>query len=747
MIELSSRQRDLFICLCLVLATTVVYWPAQRLGFTNYDDGEYVYENPHVVGGLTLKNLAWAFSTFHASNWHPLTWVSHMLDCQWFGLDPGGHHLINALFHIANTLLLFGVLNRMTVAPWRSAFVAALFALHPLHVESVAWVAERKDVLSMFFGLLTIAAYGRYVEKFAVHGRAAVPRGHPRTRSSTSRPPTTDMPQHVPTDDNRPRRSAALPPMDYALTLLFFALGLMAKPMAVTLPFVLLLLDYWPLGRTRLAGAAGGKGQGISLARLFKEKLPFFALAAASSVVTCFAQRRAVLPLDRLSIGDRMANAVVSYVRYLGNALWPENLAAFYPQQRWTATAVLGAIAVLVLVTVVATLKARREPHFIVGWLWYLGTLVPVIGLVQVGSQSMADRYTYLPLVGVFVMVAWAVPGHAVERRTGRRIVAVLAVLLLSVCAVLSRRQLGYWRSGVTLFGHAVAVTKDNFVASYDLGSALLNEGRPEEAVGQFKQALQIKPRNAEAHFKLGFALALLGRLSEAAAHYQESLRLKPNDAARQYGLANLLRSLGRVPEAIGHYEQAVRLKPDFAEAHFNLGLVLSQAGRIDDAIAQFEQALKLKPDYAEAHFNLGLALEQTGRIREAMNSYEQALQSNPRFIGARNNLAWLLATLAPAEGGDPARAVTMAERLCKATGHRVAPYLDTLAAAYAAAGRFTDAIATALKAIEVARLSGQVGVAEEIETRLELYRGGHVYRRLSTSDRNGSVDGAGPHG
>ena len=712
MIEVSRRQRDLLISLCLVLATAAVYWPVQRFEFTNYDDSEYVSENPHVLGGLTLKNLSWAFTTQHASNWHPLTWISHMLDCQWFGVDAGGHHLVNLLFHIANTLLLFGVLKRMTAAPWRSALVAALFALHPLHVESVAWVAERKDVLSAFFWMLTLWAYVRYVEQLNAQ--------HPS--------PLTHRPLV-----RRSLGEGGSSHMYYALTLLLFALGLMAKPMLVTLPFVLLLLDYWPLGRTRWAptlvsGSTARESAKRSASQLLMEKLPFLLLTAASCVVTCWAQRAAVLSLDYLSMGDRFANAVATYLRYLGNVLWPCGLAVFYPHQRWSPDAVAGAGAVLLAVSVWAILSARRTPQFVVGWLWYLGMLVPVIGLMQVGIQSRADRYTYLPLIGVFMMVAWAIPDGVVEQRMRKTMVALVAVVLLGVCAVLSRRQVSYWQNGVTLFEHALAVTQDNHVAYYNLGSALAREGRIAEALGQFEEALRLKPRNADVHFNLGLALALLGRTSEAVEHYEQALQISPNDAARQYTLANILRKAGRAPEAIGRYEQLLRLKPDFAEAHFNLGLALSQAGRFDNAVGQFEQALRLKPEHADAHFNLGLALEQTGRLREAIGHYEQTLRFKPHFAEAQNNLAWLLATLAPANGGDPVRAVTLAQRLCQTTGNHVAAYLDTLAAAYAAAGRFAEAIATAQAGSELARAAKQPQVVKEIEAHLQLYRSGHAY-------------------
>ncbi len=683
MAEISQRWRNVLICLCLVLVTTIVYWPVRNFEFVNYDDLYYVYENPQVQRGLTRQGLAWAFTAAHSDNWHPLTWLSHMLDCQLFGLDAGAHHLVNVVFHIANTLLLFGVLRRMTAAPWRSGFVAALFALHSLHVESVAWVAERKDVLSAFFWMLTMWAYVRYVETLNVQ------------RSSL---PTPRSPLHA----------------FYGLALLFFALGLMAKPMVMTLPFALLLLDYWPLGRTPWAKPATGENLKIPPGRLLKEKLPFLALTVVSCGVTYWAQRigGAIESLARLPVGDRIANAAVSYLRYLGKVFWPGGLAVFYPCQKWPVEIVAGAVAVLIALSVWAIRSARREPHFVTGWFWYLGTLVPVIGLVQVGEQSMADRYTYLPSIGLFMMAAWCVPSSAIGQRAGRMIAAATMALLLGACAVLSRSQVRHWRNSVTLFRHALAVTKDNYVAHLNLGVALAQAGRVEEAVEHLEDALRIKPGYADVHFNLGLALVLLGK----------------------------------IPEAMSHWEQALRIRPGFAKAHYNLGLVLWQAGKTQGAIGHFKQALRIQPDYAEAHVNLGLALEQTGNPREAIGHYEQALRIKPDTPEVQNNLAWLLATLAPADGGDPVRAVTLAERACALTGHRVAPYLDTLAAADAAAGRFNDAIATAQKAIELARAAGQPQVASEIEAHLELYRAGHPYRRPRTPVQGQSVDVTSPH-
>ncbi len=583
MMEISRQRRNDLICLCLVLATIAVYWPVRQFQFVNYDDIYYVYLNPHVRSGVTPSAVAWAFSARYRSNWHPLTWVSHMLDCQLFGLDPGAQHMVNVMFHIGSVLLLFHVLNRMTAAPWRSAFVAALFALHPLHVESVAWIAERKDVLSAFFWMLTMWAYVRHVEKLTV-------------RSSQFS-------------------------VHYVLALVFFTLGLMAKPMLVTLPFVLLLLDYWPLGRTRWAKPAVGEKLEKPLTQLMAEKLPFLALAAASCVVTVWAQSGAISSLEKLPLVTRLANAVVSYASYLSKAVWPRNLAVFYPYAKLSSQEIVIAVGVLIGISAWSIWKARRQPHFIVGWLWYLGTLIPVIGLVQVGQQSMADRYTYLPLIGIFMVLAWAVPPSVIQQRVSRQIIAGAAAALLGTFAVGCRLQVRYWENTETLFRHALQVTKDNWIA------------------------------------------------------------------------------------------------------HYNLGFALAQAGNVPKALEHFEEAVRIKPDYADAQYNLGRALILLGRRSEAVSHWGQALQAKPDDIETQNDLARLLATLPRSEGGDSGRAVTLAEQACRLTSNHLPKYLDTLAMAYASAGRFGDAIATGQKAVELARVAGQWPLAGEIETRLEMYR------------------------
>jgi tetratricopeptide (TPR) repeat protein len=739
-----SQRRNLLISLCLAAATVAVYAPVRHFQFTSYDDGDYVYENPQVQSGLTLRGLVWAFTTSHASNWHPLTWLSHMLDCQLFGLNAGPHHLVNVLFHVASVLLLFHVLNRMTAAPWRSAFVAALFALHPLHVESVAWVAERKDVLSAFFWMLTMWAYVRYVETFN-------------------------------TQRFQPERFwGKLANVFYGLALLFFALGLMAKPMLVTLPFVLLLLDYWPLDRTQWTASVSSAKAKVPLGRLLKEKLPFLALTVVSCAVTFRVQRMGgiVVSLEHLPIGERVANAAVSPLRYLSKAFWPTGLAVFYPYVKWPSDAVVAAVAVLVVVSAWVIWEARREPQFLVGWLWYLGTLVPVIGLVQVGLHSMADRFTYLPSIGLFIMAAWIVPCGATGQRVRKLATAATAAALLGVFAVLCRFQIRCWRSSETLFRHALEVTTNNWLAHNNLGYILARTGRLDSAIEQYNEALRIKPDCDEAHYNMGNALTRQGKGSEAVAEYREALRINPDNVKAHNNLGAALARQGKLSEAMAEYAAALRIRPDYAEAHFNLGLALAGQGKLAEATAEYTAALRSKPDYVEAHNNLGIALRRMDRIQEAIEHYEQALRLRPDFVDAHNNLgnallqrgnlteavqhfeqaarlepdfavaqnklAWVLATLGPADGGDPVRAVTLAQRACELTGNRVAACLDTLAVAYAAAGRFSEAIATAQKAIELARSAGQPELVREIEARLLLYRDGRPYRQ--------SAEGTGIH-
>jgi Flp pilus assembly protein TadD len=636
----------------LVALTTVAYSGVGRLPLVPLDDQGYVYENPHVMAGLTAAGIRWALTTMDMANWHPLTWLSHMLDVQLFGLDAGYHHLTNLAIHALNTLLLFLLLARTTGALGRSACVAALFAVHPLHVESVAWVAERKDVLSTFFWLLTTGAYVWYA------------RAPGRWR--------------------------------YTAVVAGLALGLMSKPMLVTLPFVLLLLDVWPLGRVSFAGEQiGDKGGAVRTARvqtalaLAREKIPLFVLAACSSVVTVLAQSRggAVRPLELLPIGVRVATALTSYVMYLVKAVWPSRLAVFYPLDRsihfWQ---VGGALAVLVAITWLAIGARRRQPYLLVGWLWYLGTLVPVIGFVQVGMQSMADRYTYVPLIGVFVMGVWGI-SDAVARWAGRRVaLPAAAAVIVIACTVATRAQVTLWQDARTLWTHALAVTGDNELAHVAVGTLLGAEGRYAEAVPHFREAIRIAPDSATAHRDLGLALISMGRLDEAVEHLSMAVRYQPSFVQAQHELGAALAGLGRYGEAIPHYLEALRLDPSQPATHWALGVALMTFGRADEAIAHYQEALRLRPDFAKAHNDLGFALMAEGKNEEAKSHFAEALRLEPDLTEAHDNLGFALAAEGRLAEAIPhlAEAVRLNPRFELARLH--------LGMALAATGRLNDA-------------------------------------------------------
>ena len=652
-----SKSKPFFPVLFLVVATLLVFWPVLNSEFINLDDRVYVTNNPNVQQGLTLENVIWAFTDTSAGFWHPLTWLSHMLDCQLFGLNPGVHHLTNLLFHLANTLLLFWVLSRMTGRPWASTFIAALFALHPLHVESVAWVSERKDVLSTFFWILTMGLYLRYVEQPGIHR--------------------------------------------YLLVLLSFTLGLMSKAMLVTLPFVLLLLDYWPLGRflfkqdskSSLLPAPGiAHHQGLSLFHLVREKIPLWILSGTWCVLTFFAEKSsgAIGGLETIPLGTRLANAISSYGLYLERMIWPRNLAVYYPFPDMVPTGqvVLGGI-LLLGISFLAIRWVQTRPYLLVGWLWYLGTLVPVIGLVPVGSHAMADRYTYVPLIGPFIMIALAGSDFLMGWRHRKIALAVSAGLALFFFSVTTRQQVALWQNSITLFEHTLSVTTGNTIihnnlgnvlqrqgkiqeaaAHYtkalqsnrkyaepynNLGTALDQQGKTQEAVAHYTKALQINPNYAEPHINLGIILAQQGKIQEAAAHFTKALQIKPNDARGYDNMGTLLAQQGKTQEAAAHFTKALQINPNYAEPHINLGIILAQQGKTQEAAAHFTKALQIKPNDAEAHYNLGIFLKQQGKIREAASHYTQALRIKPDFAKARNSLKNLLAQLRMSKGAmDP---------------------------------------------------------------------------------------------
>ena len=632
------------LALMLVVVTIALYWPATRCNFVNYDDDSYVTSNPHVQNGLTWEGLRRAWSHPVAGNWHPITVLSHMLDCQLFGLNPGGHHLTNVLLHALNAGLVFALLQWMTGARWRSLLVAALFALHPLRVESVAWVSERKDVLSGFFGLLALLAYARYA----------------RARMQNPAAPNT---QHATRNTNHVSRFPFPARTFYLLSLFWFALGLMSKPMLVTWPFVMLLLDYWPLGRMQNAECRMQNNAAASdtphaprntdhVSRftfhvsLLLEKLPFFFLAALSSVVTFLVQKQAgaVVGAGSLSVGARAANALISYGRYLGKLFWPMDLAVYYPRPgHWPMGQVLLAGGLIVGLTVLVWVRRRRQPYSLMGWLWFVGTLVPVIGLVQAGGQAMADRYTYLPSLGVLILAVWGAYEVTQSRRYQVRVLGVAGGVAIVSCLALTREQLGHWKDGETLFRHALEVTENNQIAYKVLGDALDKKGQTGKAIDQFREAIRVRPGYADAHSNLGVALAKDGQTDEAIREFQEAIQLKPDHANAHYNLGIALDKKGQMEDALRQFQEAVRLNPAYIEAHYNLGIILSRKGQMDEAIRQFQEAIRLKPDYAEAHNDLGIALGRKGQMDEAIRQFQEATLLKPGYAEAHYNLGLVL--------------------------------------------------------------------------------------------------------
>jgi protein O-mannosyl-transferase len=558
------------ICIFIVIATLVVYWQVQNHEFLNYDDTEYVTGNLVVKTGLTGAGIFWIFTESYAANWHPVTFLSHMLDVELYGLNPSGHHLTSLFFHIANSLLLFGVLLKMTGAPWQSGLVATLFALHPLNVESVAWIAERKNVLSTFFWFLTLWAYVGYVEKKKIG--------------------------------------------NYLLVVLFLSLGLMAKPMLVTLPFTLLLLDFWPLKRCGEVRAPTVK----MAMPLILEKIPLFLLAAGVSVITYIVQK------DGGAIGGfnfwfyNMANALVSYVEYLEKMIWPRGLSILYPHPG-NAVSIWKSLLcgwVLAGITIWVVKAIRHAPYLALGWFWYLGTLVPVIGIVQAGSQSMADRYVYVPLIGIFIMMAWGLPELLAKWRFGDKALTVLAGVGLPILMIMTWMQVSHWKNSITIFEHAIKVIDKEYpnfsIAHNNLGHALIAEGKNKEAIVHYRMAIKLKPDSVKAHFNLGHALTAEGRNEDAIAQYKRAIKFQPDYVAAHFNLAHALFTAGKTQASILQYKRVIKLQPDLAGAHNNLGHALLADEKAEEAIFHFMKAIKLQPDYALARQNLKLALLQS---------------------------------------------------------------------------------------------------------------------------------------
>jgi tetratricopeptide (TPR) repeat protein len=660
-----SRPR--LIALLLALITLLAYLPVAQDGFLNYDDNDYVTENHVVQNGLTRAGVRWAFTTGHAGNWHPVTWLSHMLDCELFGLNAGAQHSVNALFHTANAVLLLLLLFRLTGALWPSAFVAALFAWHPLHVESVAWISERKDVLSTFFGLLTLLAYVKAVTS-------------DRCQGTRTNPALSHFTFHV--------------SRFYWLALAFFALGLMAKPMLVTLPFVMLLLDYWPLQRF-----AHLKTEGEIIRSLALEKWPFFLLAAASCVATFLAQRaaQAVVPLQEFPLNLRLGNAFLSYALYLEKAVWPAKLAVIYPLQSQLSWGEVTLAAVfLAVITCLAWSLRRPYPYLLAGWLWFLGTLVPVIGLMQVGNAAMADRYTYFPLVGAFIAVTFGVRDLAVRHRFPKAATATVAALILAGCLALTEHQLRYWHDSESLFAHTVAVAPgDNPNARVNYGMGLEQKGLPIEALAQYREAVRLAPDNAGAHYDNGNLLANLGRPEEALPELLKAVQLDPHQMLHHASLGAVLAELGRFHEAMSELTNAIRLDPDYPWPHFEMAKVFLKQGRDAEAMDEFREALRIDPDNFQilAYTAHVLAADENSQIRDGQAALAYAARANVLDNGAQ-------------------------------------PFvLDALGMACAETGHFDDAQEATQKAIELMNAAGMGQGVADMQRRLQLYQNHQPWR------------------
>jgi tetratricopeptide (TPR) repeat protein len=679
--------------LLLALATLLVYLPATSYQFINYDDPDYVADNPVVKNGLTWAGVKWAFMGAHAANWHPLTWLSHMADCDLFRLNPGGPHLVNSLFHAANTALLFLLLLRLTNLLWPSAFIAALFAWHPLHVESVAWIAERKDVLSTFFALLTLLSYTRYVQ------------------------------------ENR-RRS-------YWFALFFFVLALLSKPMPVTLPVVMLLLDYWPLNR--VAGCrlqpAGSAAQTLQPSTfnlqlsIIWEKWPFFLLAAASCVGTVLAQHHAVSSLANVPLGLRLENALTAYAGYLWKMVWPVNLAIFYPLRAPIAWQLITESAIVLTgISVIVWRERKGSPWLVVGWLWFLVTLVPVIGLVQVGSQAMADRYSYFPLIGIFLAIAFSAQSLAGRFSFLKKGLSAAAILILGACVLLTEKQLTYWHDSELLFTHAFAVEQSD-IAHINLGSALQDQNRMSEAMAEYIMAWRLNPESYLAYGNIARILDGEGKTEQAAIFYQKSVQRKPMVPSVYENLGLVLQKLGRYDEAMKEFSEAAKIDPSDARPHYLMGrLLLLQGiasvkqGNLGEAQKKFSAAAQIDPKSSQPRFFMGRILLQQGNDVEGLKELRAALQLE------RDNLEILVFTasvLAADENPgvrDGAEARMLADRVVKLTDHRQPAALDTLAMACAETGQFDQAIQIQQQAIKLAEAGSQKDDLAVMQQRLQLY-------------------------
>lgn len=598
-----SDMRTVPVIFCVILAamTLIAFGQVRNNDFINLDDNLYLTDNPYIRQGLTIRGIRWAFTSTYFGHYHPVTWLSHMLDYELFKLDPKGHHAVNLFLHIANTLGLFLILLRITRKQWQSGFVAALFAIHPLHVESVAWAAERKDLLCAFFWMFTLWVYACYVEKPGLKR--------------------------------------------FFLVLLLFALALLSKPMAVTLPFCLLLLDYWPLEKFRLDSRK-------SLSRLILEKTPLLLLSVGLCVLTILSHSEVgtISSLDRLPLGVRLQNALISYVKYIEKMFWPNPLAVLYPHPiRFPLWQVAGAALLLITLTLIALFLRKRHPYAIVGWLWYLGTLVPVIGIVQAGPQAMADRFTYLPMIGLFIVVVYGIPGLFARKRLVKIAFAISGGLVLTLLAFLTLCQVNHWQNSMTLFTHTLGVTTNNFIIHNNLGVTLMRQGMTSEAMSHFLKALSIRPTYADAHQNIGNLLSCQGKVQEAIVYLSEALRLAPEKPGLHNDLGVFLFRQGKKQEAIGHFREAVRLNPNYGESYLNLGIVFLSMGKNQEAISCLNKALQISSGDTRVHNNLGVAFVRTGEPGKAFDHYTEALRIDSKNRETRFNMGNLLA----AQGRD----------------------------------------------------------------------------------------------
>jgi protein O-mannosyl-transferase len=749
----------LAICLGLVLITWIIFGRTVGFDFVNYDDSFYVYQNPSISNGLTWEGLKLAFTHPLVGNWHPLTSISLMLDAQIFGLNPGGYHATNVLLHTIGVLLLFFALRQMTGATWRSAFVAALFAIHPLRAESVVWISERKDVLSGVFFFLALLAYVRYAR----------------------RPPA---------------------PGAYLILMACFALGLMAKAMLVTLPFLLLLLDYWPLRRFATVSETAADERTcppVSVAWLILEKAPLLVLVVGDSIATIFSQERALVPAAAWPLQWRLENAVVSIWIYLRQMIWPEHLAVFYPHPKGTLSLWLVALALLVFLaaSLGAFFARRKYPYLFTGWFWYVGMLVPVIGLIQVGLQAHADRYTYLPQLGIYLLIIWGMADLTRNWPSRRLLLGGLGTAIILALMLLAWRQTGYWSEPVRFWAHTLAVTEKNDVAERGIGTALAKIGRIDEAIAHDRAALRInphepngltnlanallqkkelpeaieyyrelvrlRPNDSELRRNLAKALAQDGAPQEAIEQFQDALRIRPNDSDAAYSLGNLFLEQGRGEEAIKYFRKAIESDSKNVAAHYNLAIALSRAGRPEEAIAQFKETLRLQPRHADAHNNLALAFLKQDRVSEAIAEWQKALQIQPGNADVHNNLAvaflragrlaeavaqwretlryqpdkvatvtslaWVLATSPEAAIRNGNEALELAKRAFRTASDRNLMTYRVLAAAYAETARFSAAIKATEEGAQRAEAQNQFSFARLLQGDLSVYEQGAPLR------------------